>query len=123
MSRATVRVWDEAACRRVHEATLRVLEGTGVEVHHERAREVLADAGAKVDGTRVRMTAELVEAAIASAPDDAVLRSRGETPSLDLRPGAGHYGTGPDCLYVLDPDTHTAAPGAPRRRRGQRRAV
>ncbi len=105
--RAGLTIWDEAACRRVHEATLRVLEGTGIEVHHERAREVLAEAGAKVDGTRVRMAAELVETAIASAPDDAVLFSRGDTPSLDLRPGAGHYGTGPDCLYVLDPDTHT----------------
>jgi trimethylamine--corrinoid protein Co-methyltransferase len=107
--RATLRprltVWDENACRRVHEATLRVLASTGVDVHHEGARAVLAAAGARVDGARVRLTPALVAAALDSAPCDAVLRSRGGSPPLDLRPGAGYYGTGPDCLYVLDPDS------------------
>lgn len=100
-----LRVWDEAACLRVHEATLRVLEGTGVEVHHERARALLAGGGGRVDGTRVRLGRELVERAIASVPRDATLRSRSDRPPLTLRPGAGLYGTGPDCPYVLDPDT------------------
>ncbi len=105
-SHVRAQVWDEAACRTVHAATLRVLERTGVEVHHERAQEVFAAAGARVAGTRVRIGRDLVERAIATVPRDAELRARGGRPSVTLRPGAGLYGTGPDCLYVLDPDLH-----------------
>jgi trimethylamine--corrinoid protein Co-methyltransferase len=98
-------VWDAEACAKVHEATLSVLRTTGVEIHHERARELFARSGAMVDGTRVRLGRELVERAIASAPRDAVLHGRGGRSPLALRPGAALYGTGPDCIYVLDPDT------------------
>ena len=102
MSPAGVTVWGEEACRRVHDATLRVLAGTGVQVNHERARRVLAAAGAHVDGDRVRLSRDLVEEALLSAPRDAALPSR-DGSVLRLRPGAQHYGTGPDCLYVHEP--------------------
>ena len=54
----------------MHEATLDVLAETGIDVHYAPAVEVFAGAGAQVDGTRVRFPAELVEAAIESAPRD-----------------------------------------------------
>jgi len=104
--RATLSVWDDDACTRVHEASLKLLAGTGVEMKHEHARELCAAAGASVEGERVRLPAALVDAALASAPRTWELRSRGgETPPLELRDGVSHYGSGPDCLYVSDPDT------------------
>ena len=41
------------------------------------AAEIFAEAGARVDGTRVRIPAELVEAAIESAPRDWTIKPRG----------------------------------------------
>ena len=104
MNHATLRVWDDDACRRVHEASLRLLAGTGVDMKHERARELCAGAGAAVDGRRVRLPAELVEQALATVPRGWRLRPRGgDSAPLELAPGNTYFGTGPDCLYVTDP--------------------
>ena len=106
MNRATLRVWDDDACHRVHEASLRLLAGTGVEMKHDRARELCADAGAAVDGRRVRLPAGLVEQALSSAPRSWALRPRGgDSAPLDLAVGNTFFGTGPDCLYVTDPQS------------------
>ena len=103
--RARVRVWDDAACARVHEASCRVLAETGAEVRHPRALELLRQAGAGVTGTRARLPRELVERALASAARRCVLKGRAADGSLDreLADGNTWYGTGPDCLYVDDP--------------------
>jgi trimethylamine---corrinoid protein Co-methyltransferase len=106
VNRATLRVWDDDACRRVHEASLTLLARTGVDVKDERARKLCAQAGATTDGRRVRLPAGLVEQALASAPRTWTLRPRGGgSAPLELRDGAGYLGSGPDCLYVADPDT------------------
>ena len=106
MNRVTLRVWDDDACRRVHQASLTLLERTGVEMKDDHARELCAAAGASVEGRRVRLPAALVEDAVASAPRSWTLRPRGgETAPLELRDGAGYFGSGPDCLYVSDPET------------------
>jgi trimethylamine---corrinoid protein Co-methyltransferase len=112
---ARLTVWEDDACRRVHEATLRVLEETGIEVRYAPAAELFARAGARVDGTRVRIPAELVEAALASAPRSWTIKPRGgETKPLVLDAAHSYCGTGSDVLYICDPDT--------RRRRRVRRA-
>ncbi len=106
MNRATFRIWDDDACRRIHEASLTLLARTGIEMKDERARELCAAAGAAVEGSRVRIPSALVDAALASAPRSWTLRPRGgDTAPLELRDGAGYSGSGPDCLYVSDPET------------------
>ena len=115
MDAARLTIWEEAACRRVHEATLEVLAETGIDVHYAPAVEVLAGAGARVDGARVRIPADLVQAALESAPRGWTLKPRGgetEPIVLDVRHTA--CGTGSDVLYICDPDT--------RQRRRVRRA-
>ncbi len=57
MNEARLTIWDDAACRRVHEATLEVLADTGIEVRYAPAVDIFAKAGAQVDGTRVRIPA------------------------------------------------------------------
>ena len=103
--RAELRVWDDAACRRVHEATCTVLAETGVEVRDSRALELLRQAGAGVADTRARLPRALVDQAIAAAPRTWLLGGRAPDGSLDreLADGRTWYGTGPDCLYVADP--------------------
>ena len=106
MNRATLTIWDDDACRRIHQASLTLLARIGIEMKDERARELCAAAGAAVEGRRVRIPATLVDAALASAPRSWTLRPRGgDTAPLELRDGAGYVGSGPDCLYVSDPVT------------------
>ena len=101
--RAELRVWDDAACERVHDATCTVLAQTGVEVRHPAALELLRQAGAGVRDTP--LPRELVDRAVASAPRTWLLKGRAPDGSLDreLADGQTWYGTGPDCLYVADP--------------------
>jgi len=106
MPEASLKVWGEAECRRVHEATLELLANVGVDVRYEPAVELFHAAGAQVEGCRVRVPAALVEAALASAPREWLLKPRGgDTEPLVLRDGEVYYGTGSDVLYVRDFET------------------
>jgi trimethylamine--corrinoid protein Co-methyltransferase len=106
MNEARLTIWDDAACRRVHEATLEILAETGIEVRYAPAVEIFAKAGALVDGTRVRIPAKLVDEALAWAPRDATIVPRGgDTAPLVLDARHSYCGTGSDVLYVCDPDT------------------
>ncbi len=104
--RARLGVWDADACAVVHGATLSLLADTGVEIRHEGARRLCAAAGAHVEGTRVRLPATLVEEALAGTPRSWELLPRGgDQGPLKLAIADTHYGTGPDCLFVDDPET------------------
>jgi trimethylamine--corrinoid protein Co-methyltransferase len=106
MNEARLTIWDDAACLRVHEATLEVLADTGIEVRYAPAVEVFAKAGANVDGTRVRIPAKLVDEALACAPRNATIKPRGgDTQPLVLDAQHSYCGTGSDVLYVCDPET------------------
>jgi trimethylamine--corrinoid protein Co-methyltransferase len=56
-----------------------------------------------VDGSRVRVSAAMVDDALAAAPRSIAVSSRGSAPALELTPGPTYYGTGSDCIYVLGP--------------------
>jgi trimethylamine--corrinoid protein Co-methyltransferase len=106
MPRATLTVWGETECRRLHKATLELLADVGVDVRYEPALVLFAAAGADVQGRRVRIPARLVDDAIRSAPTEWQLRARGgHTETLLLRDGETYFGTGSDVLYICDPDT------------------
>ena len=106
MPAARLTVWGEDECRRLHEASLEVLAEVGVEVRHDPALELFAAAGADVQGTRVRIPAKLVDAALESAPREFLLKPRGgDTEPLVIRDGEVYFGTGSDVLFVRDPDT------------------
>lgn len=102
MYRAALQVWDEAACRHVHEATLQVLSDVGVDVRYPAGLELFKRLGARVDGIRVYLEPEQIDAALAGAPRSWPLKSRGRDEVLDLADGPSYYGTGSDCLYTRD---------------------
>ncbi len=102
MYSAFLRVWDDAACARVHEATLQVLSEVGVAVHWDEGRDLFRALGAQVDGDRVRLNGELVDDALRSSPSRWMLKSRGRDEVLELADGNVFYGTGSDCLYHQD---------------------
>jgi trimethylamine--corrinoid protein Co-methyltransferase len=117
MPKATLMVWGEAECRRLHQATLELLSEVGVEVMYEPALKAYHAAGASVEERRVRIPGRLVDAALSSAPRSWLLQPRGgDHAALELRDGQVYFGTGSDVLYTRDPESGE-------RRRARRRDI
>jgi trimethylamine--corrinoid protein Co-methyltransferase len=92
-----------AGCARIHESSLSILERTGVRMLDDEAVARLRDAGAKVgDDGRVFVPASLVEWALSVAPRSITLHDRMGRPALPLAGDNYFFGTGSDCLYILD---------------------
>ncbi len=93
-------------CQRLHMASCSILARTGVRVYHEGGLQLLRQAGAQVDGDRVRISPELVDWAIASAPRAFNLYRRGtDQPACILDGEHVYFGPGSDTLRYLDPRT------------------
>ncbi len=90
--------------QRLHRASLEVLSRTGVSVQEPRARELLLDAGAiEAGGDRVRVRPEMVDRALASAPQRIVLHDRRRRPAMALEGDNVFFGTGSDTPNTIDP--------------------
>jgi len=90
---------------RIHEASLKILSTTGVLVKNEEALALLAKAGAEIDGNRVKIPANLVAAAIESAPASINIYDRQGQVAMTLEDRRSYFGTGSDCPSVIDPET------------------
>jgi trimethylamine---corrinoid protein Co-methyltransferase len=96
-----------AQCEAIHQASLEILRRTGVRVYHSGGLELLRQAGAVVtDDNLVRLPAGLVEWALQQAPSRVALCRRGSSEAVaKLEGNEVTFGTGSDCLHVLDPRT------------------
>jgi len=96
------RLTDEQ-CRKLHHASLEILERTGVRLYHQPAIDVLRDAGVRVsEGNRVRIPPVLIERALETVPREIVLYDRHGNPALHLGGYRNYFGTGSDCLNIVD---------------------
>jgi trimethylamine--corrinoid protein Co-methyltransferase len=96
----------ERQIEELHLAALEVLRRTGVEFQHGGAVDLLKEAGAFVyDGNLVKFPAAMVEDAIASAPSRIVMCDRDGEAAMYLEGTRVYFGTGSDCLNVIDPET------------------
>jgi len=86
----------------LHAGALEILGEVGADLHHEKARELLANAGATVRDKRVFVPPALVDRALSTAPSQVVIYDRGGNPALDLSGRNAYFGTGSDCIYLLD---------------------
>ncbi len=104
---------DEEQVMKVHRNALRILGEVGVRVDSPAVLQKLKRTGqAQVENRTVRMSAELIESAIRSAPHEiAVFNRRGE-PALTLGDGKMHYGIGVTALSYIDPVTDAPEPFA-----------
>ena len=99
-------VLSEDQLRKLHLGALEVLRRTGIRFHHDEALDMLEKAGAFIsDGNLVRFPARLVEDAIASVPERVVMCDRHGEPTMYLEGEKVYFGTGSDCLNLLDPET------------------
>ncbi len=91
---------------KLHGGALEVLRRTGIRFHHQGALEMLEQAGAFIsDGNLVKFPAGLVEEALASVPGRVVMCDREGEPAMRLEGQEVYFGTGSDCLNLLDPRT------------------
>jgi trimethylamine--corrinoid protein Co-methyltransferase len=79
------KIMSDGEVEQIHQATLTVLQEAGVKFPSQKALDVFADAGADVDYTTqvVKISPDLLSAALAKAPQSYVMASRGDE-SLDL---------------------------------------
>jgi len=102
-------VLSEDQLQKLHLGALEVLRRTGVRFHHEEALEMLEAAGAFIsDGNLVRFPARLVDEALASVPERVVMCDREGEPAMYLENQNVYFGTGSDCLNLLDHETGEA---------------
>jgi trimethylamine--corrinoid protein Co-methyltransferase len=96
----------ESQIHDLHYAALEVLRRTGVRFHHAGAMEMLKKAGAFIsDGNLVKFPARMVETAIASAPCRVIMCDREGEPKVFLEDKKVNFGTGSDCINLLDHET------------------
>ena len=97
----------QSSIERIHQASLEIFEEVGFEVYYDEALEIFARSGAKVDfeQKRVRLSPQLVEKAISTAPSKVVLYGREEKHDLILEGKRVYLGTGGTAPNVLDLET------------------
>ena len=91
-----------AAAERIESASLKILERTGIDVPVPEALDLLRAAGAAVDGSRVRIPERLVRRALETAPTAITLHDRLGAPAFRLADTMHVFGTGSDCLNIVD---------------------
>ena len=107
-------VLSESQMQDLHLAALETLRRTGIRFFHPEAIEMLRHAGAFVsDGNLVKITAAMVEDAIATVPGRIIMCDRDGAPTVFLEGTKVNFGTGSDCLNLLDPETGRAPPVHP----------
>lgn len=90
-------------CRNLQNASMEILNRTGVRLFLPEAVELLRKAGAFVsDGNRVRISAGLVEKAFSTVPKRVTLYNRLGKPAIFAEDYRCYYGTGSDCLHIID---------------------
>ncbi|NIS80294.1 MAG: trimethylamine methyltransferase [Anaerolineales bacterium] len=89
-------------CRIMHRASLDVLERTGVLVNYQPVLDLLKKAGCLVQDNHVRFPSHLVEWALRTAPSRITLYDRKGEPVMPLGDRISTFGTGSDCLHILD---------------------
>ena len=93
----------EDQLQEIHAASLEILERTGVRLYCQEAIDLLKKAGAQVsDGNRVRVPSHLADWALRAVPKRVTLCDRSGSRVLPLEGTKSFYGTGSDCLNILD---------------------
>jgi len=87
----------------IHFASLEIAERVGMRFYDDEALSLFKKAGASIsDGNLVRIPSQLMEWGIRTAPKRIVLCNRNGKPAMALEGRNSYFGTGSDCLYIVD---------------------
>lgn len=85
----------EEQCEQLIEAALKIMSDIGIMIKNPKAIKLLEDAGCTVEGEIVKVPAQIVKDAIASAPSEMVLYDRNGNEAIRAGGTANYYGNGP----------------------------
>ena len=95
---------DEEQIQQIHQYALRILSETGVRVDSPSVVEMLEKTGqVQVEGRSVKISQEMVESAIHSAPSTIPIYDRRGNPSFKLGDDRLRFGVGVTALYYQEP--------------------
>ena len=98
-----LKVLSEQDKKNIFNAAMRVLEAGGMRLMHADALRLLTDAGCSVKGeNQVVMPRELVEKALATAPENIPVFDREGGHVMDLGGRRSYFGTGSDLMWSFD---------------------
>jgi trimethylamine--corrinoid protein Co-methyltransferase len=104
------RVLSDLKRQMIHEAALDVLERAGFLMHHPGALKLLKDAGCSMNGEIVKFPKKLVEDCIRKVPKRIDIYNRDGQLKMILTGRNVYYGTGCDCVNVIDIRTQVRRP-------------
>jgi trimethylamine--corrinoid protein Co-methyltransferase len=102
----TMRVLSDEQLQALHEASLDILEATGIAMKNQQARTLLLDAGAWESQGRIKIPPHLITRAIDTAPSRIPMHTREGRLTMPLGGQAVFFGSGSDCPFTIDLDTH-----------------
>jgi trimethylamine--corrinoid protein Co-methyltransferase len=111
--RPTLQALTDSQIEQVHAQALAILGRVGVRVDSERARVLFEQAGAKIDAETVKLSPQIIAAAIEAAPARVQIYDRKGEPAIRLdgenqqRP---YFGIGVTNLNYQDPETDEIVP-------------
>lgn len=101
----TLRMLSDEQLREIHNTSLDILARTGIVMKNERATRLLLEAGAWEADGRIKIPEHLVMDAIAAAPGRIPMYNRLGDLTMPLEAGKVFFGSGSDCIYVVDLET------------------
>jgi trimethylamine--corrinoid protein Co-methyltransferase len=103
--RPQLKLLNEEQIQQIHRYALRILSETGVRVDLPSVAEMLGKTGqAQVQGRSVKLSPDLVEGAICSAPSVIQMYDRRENPVFRLGDDRLRFGVGVTALYYQEPE-------------------
>ena len=104
--RPTLRMLSDEQIGAIHRTSLDILGATGILMKQEGARSLLLGAGAWEAEGRIKIPEYLVEQALRSAPSRIPMYNRLGRLTMPLEEGKVFFGTGSDCPFTIDVETH-----------------
>lgn len=93
----------EQQCRKLYWGALEILERIGVRLYEQEALDLLKKAGARIeDGNLAKIPSGLVEKAFSTVPRQVNMYDRQGNKAMTLGGHNTYFGTGSDCLDILD---------------------
>ena len=110
--RPSLRFLDDGLADRIIDEARDLLGSVGLDIHNDQAVSLLADHGADTSGPdgRVRLPADLIDKALASAPAAFALFDAHGNQTHDLGGHRTHFAPGSSAINFLDPDTGQMRP-------------
>jgi len=108
--RPVVKFLNDELLQRILDEARTILCQLGLEIHNERVVDMLSDHGAPMENGRVRLTDQIIDKALATAPSSFRLFDVLDNPTHDFGEHNVHFTPGSAAINILDYDSNSIRP-------------